>query len=93
MSSRAASSAAETACASMSSSSTPKRAIISGPSGSTSRWPISSTCRTKSSRAWRGALNAQLVAAEARRAEQAPNPDSMDLYFQGLAWFNKGRDP
>ena len=37
-----------------------------------------------------GALNAQLVAAEARRAEQAPNPDSMDLYFQGLAWFNKG---
>jgi TolB-like protein/class 3 adenylate cyclase len=36
------------------------------------------------------ALNAQLAAAEARRAEQAPNPDSMDLYFQGLAWFNKG---
>jgi TolB-like protein/class 3 adenylate cyclase len=26
-----------------------------------------------------GALNAELVAAEARRAEQAPNPDSMDL--------------
>ena len=39
------------------------------------------------------ALNAQLVAAEARRAEQAKNPDSMDLYFQGLAWFNKGRTP
>ena len=39
------------------------------------------------------ALNAQLVAAEARRAEQAPNPNSMDLYFQGLAWFNKGLDP
>ena len=39
------------------------------------------------------ALNAQLVAAEARRAEQAPNPDSMDLYFQGLAWMNKGRIP
>jgi TolB-like protein/class 3 adenylate cyclase len=37
-----------------------------------------------------GALNAQLVAAEARRAQQAPNPDSMDFYFQGLAWFNKG---
>jgi TolB-like protein/DNA-binding winged helix-turn-helix (wHTH) protein/Tfp pilus assembly protein PilF len=36
------------------------------------------------------ALNAQLVAAEARRAEQAPNPDSMDLYFQGMAWLNKG---
>ena len=40
-----------------------------------------------------GALNAQLIAAEARRAEQAPNPDSMDLYFQGLAWFNKGMTP
>src|SRR5207342_3103816 len=40
-----------------------------------------------------GALNAQLVAAEARRAEQAPNPDSMDLYFQGLAWLNKGLAP
>ena len=39
------------------------------------------------------ALNAQLVAAEARRAEQAPNPDSMDLYFQGMAWLNKGRTP
>ena len=30
------------------------------------------------------ALNTELVAAEARRAEQAPNPDSMDFYFQ--AW-------
>ena len=39
------------------------------------------------------ALNAQLVAAEARRAEQAPNPNSMDLYFQGLAWHNKGQTP
>ncbi len=40
-----------------------------------------------------GALEAQLVAAEARRAEQAPTPDSMDLYFQGLAWFNRGVTP
>ena len=40
-----------------------------------------------------GALNAQLVAAEARRAEQAPKPDSIDLYFQGLAWLNKGMTP
>ncbi len=38
-------------------------------------------------------LNAQLVAAEARRAEQAPNPDSIDLNFQGLAWLNKGQAP
>jgi TolB-like protein/class 3 adenylate cyclase len=40
-----------------------------------------------------GALNAQLVAAEARRAEQTPTPDSMDLYFQGLALLNKGYTP
>jgi TolB-like protein/class 3 adenylate cyclase len=39
------------------------------------------------------ALNAQLVAAEARRAEKVPSPDSMDLHFQGLAWFNKGFTP
>jgi hypothetical protein len=38
-------------------------------------------------------LNTELVAAEARRAEQTPNPDSMDLYFQGMAWLNKGQTP
>ena len=37
-----------------------------------------------------GALNTELIAAEARRAEQAPDPNSMDLYFQGMAWLNKG---
>ena len=40
-----------------------------------------------------GAFNAQLAAAEARRAEQAPTPNSMDFYFQGLAWLNKGVTP
>jgi len=35
-------------------------------------------------------LNAQLIAVEARRAERAPAPDSLDLYFQGEAWVNKG---
>jgi tetratricopeptide (TPR) repeat protein len=40
-----------------------------------------------------GALNAQLATAEARRAEKALNPDSMDLYFQGLALYNKGITP
>jgi TolB-like protein/class 3 adenylate cyclase len=40
-----------------------------------------------------GALNVELEAAEARRAERAPTPDSMDLYFQGLAWYNKGHTP
>jgi TolB-like protein/class 3 adenylate cyclase len=35
-------------------------------------------------------LDTQLVAAEARRAERAPHPDSMDLYFQGMACVNRG---
>jgi tetratricopeptide (TPR) repeat protein len=39
------------------------------------------------------ALNAQLVFAEARRAERAPNPDSMDLYFQGMSVYHKGLTP
>jgi TolB-like protein len=39
------------------------------------------------------ALNSQLAAAEARRAEQGSNPDSMDLYFQGMAWLNRGHAP
>ena len=30
-------------------------------------------------------LGVGLIAAEARRARSAPSPDSMDLYFQGLA--------
>jgi tetratricopeptide (TPR) repeat protein len=25
--------------------------------------------------------------------ERTPNPDSLDLYFQGAAWFNKGINP
>jgi TolB-like protein/class 3 adenylate cyclase/Flp pilus assembly protein TadD len=35
-------------------------------------------------------LRPELLAAEARRAETEKNPDSMDLYFQGVQWFNKG---
>jgi len=38
-------------------------------------------------------LNAQLIAAEARRAELAPHPVSMDLYFQGMACANRGANP
>jgi TolB-like protein/class 3 adenylate cyclase len=38
-------------------------------------------------------LDAELVAAEARRAERSPHPDSIDLYFQGVAWMNKGASP
>ena len=36
-------------------------------------------------------LNAQLMAAEARRAENTLRPDGMDLYFLGRASFNKGQ--
>jgi TolB-like protein/class 3 adenylate cyclase len=35
-------------------------------------------------------LNAQLVAAEARRAERTQHPDAMDLYFKGRACLNRG---
>ena len=38
-------------------------------------------------------LNAQLIEAEARRAERSLHPDAMDLYFQGMAWLNKGVTP
>src|SRR5580698_9890724 len=38
-------------------------------------------------------LGVELITDEARRAERAPAPDSMDLYLQGMAWYNKGRNP
>jgi TolB-like protein len=38
-------------------------------------------------------LDAQLMAAEARRAERSQSPDAMDLYFQGKACMNKGISP
>ena len=38
-------------------------------------------------------LGAQLIEAEARRAQRAPLPDSIDLYFQGMACLNKGLTP
>jgi TolB-like protein/class 3 adenylate cyclase len=36
------------------------------------------------------ALDAQLTAAEARRAERSPNPNAMDLNFQGMACLHRG---
>src|SRR5271154_697221 len=38
-------------------------------------------------------LDTQLVVAEARRAEGLLHPNSMDLYFQGRACWNKGITP
>ena len=38
-------------------------------------------------------LGTQLIGAEARRSERAPDPDSMDLYFQAMARLNKGYTP
>jgi len=39
------------------------------------------------------ALDAELLAVEARRAERSPNPDATDLCFQGAVWLNMGRTP
>jgi TolB-like protein/Tfp pilus assembly protein PilF len=38
-------------------------------------------------------LDTELISIEARRAEKLPHPDSMDLYFQGAACWNKGPTP
>jgi TolB-like protein len=35
-------------------------------------------------------LDAQLIAAEARRAERSLHPDAMELYFRGIACLHKG---
>jgi TolB-like protein/class 3 adenylate cyclase len=39
------------------------------------------------------ALDAELTAAEARRAEHSVHPDAMDLVFQGRSCFNRGLIP
>jgi len=38
-------------------------------------------------------LNAQLTEEEARRSQRSPDSNSMDLYFQGRALWNKGWTP
>ena len=38
-------------------------------------------------------LGTELVMVEARRAARAPHPVSMDLYFQGMEYLNRGTDP
>jgi TolB-like protein/DNA-binding winged helix-turn-helix (wHTH) protein/Flp pilus assembly protein TadD len=38
-------------------------------------------------------LGQELMRAEAGRAERSAKPDSMDFYFQGLAWFDRGIAP
>jgi tetratricopeptide (TPR) repeat protein len=38
-------------------------------------------------------LNNQLIEMEARRAKRTLHPVAMDLYFQGMAWANKGPTP
>jgi hypothetical protein len=39
------------------------------------------------------ALHHPLIAAEANRAERSAEPASIELYFQGMAWVNKGQRP
>ena len=70
----------------------PKPAITFGPSVSTSPSPICSICRTKSYPA-RQHAECPTHRAEARRAESSLHPNSMDLYFQGMACVNKGSTP
>jgi TolB-like protein/class 3 adenylate cyclase len=38
-------------------------------------------------------LSAKVVRVEAGRAERATNPDSLDFWFRGLDWINKGVNP
>jgi TolB-like protein/tetratricopeptide (TPR) repeat protein len=38
-------------------------------------------------------LSTALIAQEARRTSKTPNSDSMDYYFQGMAWYEKGMSP
>ncbi|MBB4365817.1 TolB-like protein [Bradyrhizobium sp. CIR18] len=38
-------------------------------------------------------MDAELVTAEAKRAEHSLSMDAMDLYFQGIASFNRGTTP
>jgi len=38
-------------------------------------------------------LNAELIGAEARRAEHSLHPNAMDLVFRGRAWWNMGLTP
>src|SRR5271166_5723143 len=38
-------------------------------------------------------IGAELVSVEARRAERTPNPDSVDFWFRGFDWINKGVNP
>jgi TolB-like protein/Flp pilus assembly protein TadD len=35
-------------------------------------------------------IGTELIVAEARRAERSPHPESMDVYFQGMAFYNQG---
>ena len=73
--------------------STPRAAVICGPSASIN--PLSNlfSMQDEIVASLASQLGAELITNEARRAERTPNPDSMDLYFQGMAWFNKGRNP
>lgn len=38
-------------------------------------------------------LGTQMITAEARRAERSPAPDSLDLFFQGMACISRGMTP
>ena len=80
-------------CASTFSSSMPRAAIMFGRNGSIKPLADLFDMQDEIIARLANAVSAQLFVAEARRAERALNPDAMDLYFQGLAWLNKGLRP
>ena len=55
-------------------------------------WPIYSTCRTKLPLGWRASL-VRVNCGRGTSCGARTNPNSMDLYFQGMAWVNKGPIP
>ena len=76
----------------MSSSSTPKRAIISGRSEFDK--PLADLFDMGRNRLAAGRRAGTPSLSPPRRdAQSTPNPDSMDLFFQGLARLNKGPTP
>ena len=54
---------------------------------------FSSTCRMRSSRVWRARSTRSLPPPRPDTRDCARTRDSMDLYFQGLAWANRGPSP
>ena len=67
-----------------------RAALISGPSGSTNRSPISSTMQDEIVSRIANTLKAEIVSAEARRAARTANPDALHLWLRGFDRIQRG---